>query len=584
MKVSCQSCGAQYNLPDDKVRGRKAKVRCKKCSAQIIVDGTALAFEDDDEATRVMMSPALSADGEPVWTVNLSDEEQLDMTDAEVIAGWRDGRVTDDAYVWREGMEEWLPILESTLAPALKALAPKSAPVNPEPAPMPAPVAAPAPSLGSAPKASVFGSSPKTSAFGSSPKASSFGSSPKASSGLGSSPQAAPAPSAAPVVSPTPPPAAAHEPEVAPKPKAQRSDDTSKAFSFALSGSSAASSAKKASRPPAAAAGGLFGGVSASNPAASVPNSPAASSAASSENSVMFSLDALKAAAAVEPKRSSVRVAAAGDARVNEDILTLGGPSRFDDQAMPLIDIEVPPPAPKAYAPVAAAPLAAPSKKKSPWGMVILGVVAVAGMAGAYLIGQQGKEEAPVVVQNDPDEATRGTRTGADAPEADPANATGEQAAATAAGATAAPTVTAAPVAAPSPNVGGGRVSGGGEAKPPTSDKPAETPKTDKPSPSPAPAPAPKAAGPAFNVGAAKAALGSAAGNAAGCRAPAGPSGTGKVQVTFAPSGNVTSALIVSGPFGGTPVGSCVARTFRAAKVPAFDGSPMTVSKSFTIK
>jgi hypothetical protein len=56
------------------------------------------------------------------------------------------------------------------------------------------------------------------------------------------------------------------------------------------------------------------------------------------------------------------------------------------------------------------------------------------------------------------------------------------------------------------------------------------------------------------------------------------------VQVTFAPSGNVTSALIVSGPFGGTPVGSCVARTFRAAKVPAFDGSPMTVSKSFTIK
>src|SRR5690606_18282541 len=123
MKVSCQSCGAQYNLPDDKVRGRKAKVRCKKCSAQIIVDGTTVGEDDDDEATRVMMSPALSSSGEPMWTVNLSDEEQLDMTESELLAGWREGRVTEDAYVWREGMDEWLPILESTLAPTLKALA-----------------------------------------------------------------------------------------------------------------------------------------------------------------------------------------------------------------------------------------------------------------------------------------------------------------------------------------------------------------------------------------------------------------------------------------------------------------------------
>lgn len=577
MKVSCQSCGAQYNLPDDKVRGRKAKVRCKKCSAQIIVDGTAVADEEDDEATRVMQSPALSSTGEPVWTVNLSDEEQLDMTEAEVLAGWRDGRVTDDAYVWREGMDEWLPIMESGLAPAIRASKAGSAPQNAVPA---------AKGLGSAPSASLEFAPQAT---------------PAPAPQVASSPKAASAPVHA---APSEPLAAqASRPSVpAPKPKAQRSDDTSKAFSFALGGSasSAASSTKKASRPPGAAAavGGLFG--AAANPAPAAPAASSASSAASNENSVMFSLDALKAAAAAEPKRSSVRAAAVGDTRANEDILTLGGPSRFDNNAMPLIDIEVPPPAPRVDAPVPAMAAATQKpSKSSPLGMIIIGVLAVAGMLGAYVMGQQGKAD-QVVAQNDASGASEGVRKGSTSPDG-VGTAAGDQAAtASSAAASAAPTAVAAAVTStPAQGGGGGGTvkpaggGGGGGAKPAAGggdkggDKPTESAGkgggADKPAPNPAPAPAAKPAGPAFNVAAAKAALNSAAAGAAGCRAPAGPNGTGKVQVTFAPSGNVTSALIVSGPFGGTPVGSCVARTFRAAKVPAFDGSPMTVSKSFTI-
>lgn len=557
MKVSCQSCGAQYNLPDDKVRGRKAKVRCKKCSAQIIVDGTSFADEEDEEATRVMVSPALSASGEPVWTVNLSDEEQLDMTEAELLAGWRDGRVTEDAYVWREGMDEWLPIMESTLAPAIRALAAPAPAPAPEPS---APVAAPAPR--------EFGSAPKV---GSSP----FASAPK----LGSSPLAA---------SPAPPavaeaPASADTPVS--KPKSTRSDDTSKAFSFALSGSGATST-RKASRPPGAAAATVGGLFSSPTPAPAPVASSASSASTSSENSVMFSLDALKAAAAVEPKRSSVRATALSDGRVDEDILTLGAPNRFDDHVMPLIDIEVPPPAPRFDAPVAAAPLGTPQKKKSSLGLIIGGILAVAGMAGAYILGQQGKEEPAPVTANDKQDTATGARQGAAEEPADTPAAAGEQAPAASATTTAAAAETAAPttpsVAKPAPAIGGGGGGGGSKgAVEKTPDKPTES--KPSPSPAPAPAPAPKAAGPAFNVAAAKTALNSAAAGAAGCRAPAGPTGTGKVQVTFAPSGNVTSALIVSGPFGGTPVGSCVARTFRAAKVPAFDGSPMTVSKSFTI-
>jgi hypothetical protein len=55
------------------------------------------------------------------------------------------------------------------------------------------------------------------------------------------------------------------------------------------------------------------------------------------------------------------------------------------------------------------------------------------------------------------------------------------------------------------------------------------------------------------------------------------------VSVTFAPSGRAT-ATSVAGELAGTEVGGCVARLFRAAKVPPFAGDPVTVSKSFTVQ
>jgi hypothetical protein len=55
------------------------------------------------------------------------------------------------------------------------------------------------------------------------------------------------------------------------------------------------------------------------------------------------------------------------------------------------------------------------------------------------------------------------------------------------------------------------------------------------------------------------------------------------VQVTFATSGRVTTANVAGPPFGGTSVGGCVAGIFRKARIPAFSGNPVTVSKSFSI-
>jgi predicted Zn finger-like uncharacterized protein len=87
----------------------------------------------------------------------------------------------------------------------------------------------------------------------------------------------------------------------------------------------------------------------------------------------------------------------------------------------------------------------------------------------------------------------------------------------------------------------------------------------------------------AFNMGEAKAKLGATAASVDACKKPNGPTGTGRVVVMFAPSGAVQSATVSGPPYEGTPTGACVAARFRTVRVPAFGGSPFSVSKSFTI-
>jgi hypothetical protein len=120
----------------------------------------------------------------------------------------------------------------------------------------------------------------------------------------------------------------------------------------------------------------------------------------------------------------------------------------------------------------------------------------------------------------------------------------------------------------------------------PAKEKDKDKPSARKPS---ARAPAPRAVAPVlskalvpFDKAAAKAALNGAAAQAASCGAGGAP-GKGKIQVTFAPSGKVSDAQLVEGPFAGTTAGKCALSQFRAAKVPAFGGAPVTVAKSFKV-
>lgn len=74
------------------------------------------------------------------WSVNLSDDETRDMTTAQIVAGWKNGTVTSEAYVWKDGFADWTPILEvselrSKLGPATRTSGFGSGPVTPRPSP-----------------------------------------------------------------------------------------------------------------------------------------------------------------------------------------------------------------------------------------------------------------------------------------------------------------------------------------------------------------------------------------------------------------------------------------------------------------
>ena len=89
---------------------------------------------------------------------------------------------------------------------------------------------------------------------------------------------------------------------------------------------------------------------------------------------------------------------------------------------------------------------------------------------------------------------------------------------------------------------------------------------------------------PPFSAKAADAALAAAAESARRCRAAGAAAGEARVKVTFAGTGDVVYAEVLSDPVAGTPVGECVARKFRNARVPAFSGAAKSVETTVRVE
>jgi len=593
MKILCQACAAKYTIADEKVVGKVIKIKCKKCGAPIVVNGndpsalaaaTAPPDDDDGGATRVVnQAPdfAQAAAGAPAgneWTVSVSDDDQRSMTTDQIVAGYRAGQIPGDAFVWRDGMTDWLPLSN---VPELMSLVGGNGGAQAAPAP----AAAPAYGQPAGYDAGGYGAAASGAGF--------------ASTQLGG----AQAPMAAAV--------AAAQQQIAAAP--------------------AAAAAPMAARRAGGRGGSadLFGsGGGGAQAASQLPSAVGERN----ENSVLFSISALKATedavrgAEARPAPPRGGRPPAAEARI-DDLFSLGPAPAAPVLAPPPMMapyIEPPPPPPPPPPPTAMAvpagpsmgpmsmgypvggsPYSAPQKKGAPMGLIIgaiVGVLLVGGGVAAFAL-TRGGSKTETAKANDTSSASTSTAASDDTakqaagttskPDSDakPAD-TGSTTDTSSASDTSKPADSAKVAANGAPTSKSGSSTdpkkGDTTAKTDPTSKP-DTAKTADPKPDTTPPPADTgkpdtgAAGTAeFDRGAAGAALSAKAGAASGCHKDGDPTGSASVTTTFAPSGHV-AGVSVGAPFGGTPTGNCIAGIFHSASVPPFSGSPVSVPKHVSI-
>src|ERR1041385_66908 len=119
MQFSCGQCSTRYAVPDDKVRGKRIRTKCRKCGAEIVVDGVNVGSAPFSAAPAPTASaakthPKAESSGTPgrveePWTVAISRSDQRKMLTAEVVEAYSAGTITDTTLVWKNGMQRWQP-------------------------------------------------------------------------------------------------------------------------------------------------------------------------------------------------------------------------------------------------------------------------------------------------------------------------------------------------------------------------------------------------------------------------------------------------------------------------------------------
>lgn len=610
MNIACTACSARYGVADEKLIGKRVKITCKRCGAVLIVDGT-VSPPSVTASTSMVPGPASHKPSssrspkepapparppEPPFIIAFSEERQEEADTAQIVRLHRAGQLTPETLVWREGMADWAnPWDVEEIAAAFR----KMGYARPTPAPArrsskpredeeTTRVADSGPMQGAlfdddeatqVVDSSRFNEAPQRS----SPASSHVSEDDDAATHVARSPISEPKPARAARTNKrestratrresTRPAATREAAEPARRRPAQRAEQRGGRDLFAQQ-------AQAGSEAEAIAAAAALGEA--------VDDGPRLTGARN-ENSVLFSLDSLlqKELRGGGPPQRSHRVEEALLVDTNPSMP--GGGGIAPALAAPDFTAPITSPPPRfapAELPVAGDPMA-PAKRSKGW-LVMLLLVTFGGLGGiGFALGKlqpllvkagimAAPSAAAPVAPPVPSavEAEAAASASAEPPAADasagPApsgSAPVEQAAAPHTGIAAAtppPTTTA---VAPSP----------GRATPRSQPTEAET----KEAPA---APTGFGAGAPFDAQAAKTALGGAAANAGSCKEAGGPTGTGRVSITFASSGRPTS-VAVTGDLAGTTVGSCVARLFRGTRVPAFSGEPVTVSKTFSVQ
>jgi predicted Zn finger-like uncharacterized protein len=115
MKITCQSCQSRYNVADEKVQGKIVKIRCRKCGGTIIVNGTEVAASGSSGGSSAAKAPAPKStvtDAAGPWHVNIAENEQRTMSLGDLVQAYNEGVVTQDTFIWTEGMDDWKALKE----------------------------------------------------------------------------------------------------------------------------------------------------------------------------------------------------------------------------------------------------------------------------------------------------------------------------------------------------------------------------------------------------------------------------------------------------------------------------------------
>lgn len=146
MKISCPSCQSSYKIADEKVQGRTVKVRCRKCGLMIHVSESGVTSDAADTAGPA--EPAAGSAGESaaaMFSVLVGEGTQQDMSLREVVSAYNSGRITADTFIWADGQPDWAPlgqvqVIIDALTTASDAVDAAAAAAPADPAPVPAPV------------------------------------------------------------------------------------------------------------------------------------------------------------------------------------------------------------------------------------------------------------------------------------------------------------------------------------------------------------------------------------------------------------------------------------------------------------
>lgn len=118
MKFYCDSCQAKYSIPDQKVRGKVLKVRCKKCSHVITVREPKSPGAGQSTGGGPAGSSREASGGAPPpapsqqslkWYYSVNGQSYGPLDEEELAEKFAGGELGDATYVWNETFHDWKP-------------------------------------------------------------------------------------------------------------------------------------------------------------------------------------------------------------------------------------------------------------------------------------------------------------------------------------------------------------------------------------------------------------------------------------------------------------------------------------------